>query len=75
MERCCPACKLPLARPEGPSSFAGDAGVYCCAGCAQGTGCTCRRQGIVSSAATERPFSFLLDRAIPLEAHLNDWLS
>jgi hypothetical protein len=72
MERCCPACKLPLARPEGPSSFAGDAGVYCCAGCAQGTGCTCRRTGI---GAPPSPVRYLLDRAIPLEAHLNDWLS
>jgi hypothetical protein len=73
MERCCPACKRTLAHPEG--SVAGDEGLYCCAGCAQGTSCTCRRQATVSPAATEQPFSFRLDRAIPLEAHLNDWLS
>jgi hypothetical protein len=73
MERFCAGCKRPLTAPEAP--LASDEPFYCCTGCEQGTGCTCRRRALVSTPATERPLQFRLDRAIPLEAHLNDWLS
>jgi hypothetical protein len=60
--------------PHEPAVVEGDR-LYCCAGCVDATGCTCRRRAVVTGPPTERPFRFILDRAIPLEAHLNDWLS
>jgi hypothetical protein len=71
MQRSCRGCKQPLA-PDDPWLFVKGDFVYCCAGCAEGPACTCRRSAI---GAPSSPLRSLLDRAIPLEAHLNDWLS
>ena len=73
MERCCRGCARVL-EPHEPALVEGDR-LYCCAGCADATACTCRRRPIVAAPAPERTLRFILDRAIPLEAHLNDWLS
>jgi hypothetical protein len=70
MERFCRDCKKTLTPDD--TLFIKDGLPYCCAGCAASTGCTChpRAQAPGSSLRRSR-----LDRAIPLEAHLNDWLS
>ena len=50
-ERTCPRCGMPQSEWRG-NSGAGveqDGERYCCQGCADGTGCTCRQQGEVSS--------------------------
>ncbi len=49
-ERDCPGCGLPREDwPDNdPGGFTRDGAVYCCRGCAAGTGCTCRRDAIDS---------------------------
>ena len=71
MERFCRGCRKTLTPDD--TCFIKDGLPYCCAGCAAGTGCTC--QPGKQAPASPRRQAARLDRAIPLEAHLNEWLS
>jgi hypothetical protein len=66
MNRICRGCERPLTPDD--TSFIKDGLPYCCAGCATATGCTC---GPGARPAASRR----VERAAPLEAHLNEWLS
>lgn len=71
MEACCRGCQRPMTTDE---TWYFKQGIpYCCAACANGAGCTCAP--VARAAAPPRRQTFRLDRAIPLEAHLNDWQS
>ncbi len=71
MERGCRGCKRPLTPDE--TLFIKDGLPYCCADCAASRGCTCApvaRAAVSSRRPTPEP-----ERALPLEARLNEWLS
>jgi hypothetical protein len=71
MERCCSGCRKPLTPDD--TSFIKDGLPYCCAACATGASCTCDPRA--QASAYSRRSTSRLDRAIPLEAHLNEWQS
>jgi hypothetical protein len=55
-EQMCPYCGLPKELWQGNEGdgYDKDDMTFCCQGCAEGTGCTCKVPGVIDSPVPER---------------------